>query len=203
MVPAVRVLDEARARGFVGPGPVVPHLVHAVGFAAAAGGPPPGPALDLGSGGGLPGLALALLWPGSHWVLVDASERRTGFLLEAVAALGLDARVEVVRSRAEDLGHDPSRRGRHALVVARSFGPPAVVAECGCPLLIVGGRMVVSEPPEPHPPRWPPTALEGLGARVGPIVIAPEGTYQVLDQAEACPEQYPRRSGVPAKRPLF
>lgn len=203
VVPAVAVLEEARARGFVGPGPVVPHLVHAVGFAAAAGGPPPGPALDLGSGAGLPGLALALLWPGSGWVLVDASERRTGFLFEAVAALELGARVEVVRSRAEDLGHDPARRGRCALVVARGFGPPAAVAECGCPLLAVGGRMVVSEPPEPHPPRWPRAALQGLGARVGPTISALGGTYQVLDQVEACPGRYPRRSGIPTKRPLF
>ena len=203
VVPAVAVLEEARALGFLGPGPVVAHLVHALGFATAGGGPPAGPALDLGTGAGVPGLALALLWPGSDWTLLDASERRTAFLSEAVAALELGGRVEVVRGRAEDAGRERGRRGRYVLVVARSFGPPAVVAECGCPLLAVGGRMVVSEPPDGETRRWPQGPLADLGVAVGPKARTSGGTYQVLDQVVACPDRYPRRSGIPAKRPLF
>jgi 16S rRNA (guanine527-N7)-methyltransferase len=205
--PAVRralpVLEEARRLGLLGPGPVMPHLAHALGFAHAAAGPPPGPAVDLGSGGGVPGLPLALLWPGSVWMLVDASERRTAFLSRAVDALALGDRVEVLRGRAEDLGREPDRRGEARLVVARGFGPPAVTAECACPLLAVGGRLVVSEPPEGAGPRWPAEALALLGAAVGPLIRASAGSYQVLEQVSACPERFPRRPGIPTKRPLF
>jgi len=136
-------------------------------------------------------------------MLLDSSERRTAFLVEAVAGLGLADRVEVVRGRAEDIGRHPGRRGRYDLVVARGFGRPAVAAECGCPLLAVGGRMVVSEPPDGGDPRWPAERLATLGATAGPHVRIANGTYQVLEQTLLCPDRFPRRSGVPAKRPLF
>ena len=203
VVPAVPVLEEARRRGLLGPGPVVPHLHHALGFAVAAGGPPAGPAVDLGSGGGLPGLVLALVWPTSRWMLLDAGERRTAFLTEAVAELGLGDRVEVLRGRAEEVGRRTERRGGHRLVVARSFAPPGVTAECAAPLLAVGGRLVVSEPPEPDAGRWPDTGLEVLGLRAVAVVRDGGGTYQVLEQRSPCPERYPRRPGIPQKRPLF
>jgi len=203
LAPAVPVLEEARTRGLVGPGPVEPHLLHALGFAAVCGRPPAGPAADLGSGGGVPGLALALLWPESSWALVDASERRTGFLSEAVVTLDLAPRVEVLRGRAEDIGRQVGRRGRYVLVVARSFGAPAVTAECGCPLLAVGGRLVVSEPPEGSGSRWPPERVAGLGAAVEATVRTQHGTFQVLEQVRPCPDRFPRRSGMPTKRPLF
>lgn len=197
------ILEGARARGLLGPGPVSAHVAHAIGFAGACPGPPAGPAVDLGSGGGIPGLPLALLWPDSRWALMDASTRRTAFLREAVSRLDLGHRVEVVQGRAEDIGREAARRGRFALVVARSFGPPAVVAECGCPLLAVGGRMVVSEPPDVTVSRWPAAGLAVLGAAPGPRARAAGGTYQALTQVSPCPDRFPRRSGMPAKRPLF
>ena len=197
------VLEQARARGFLGPGPVERHVFHALGFAEAAGGRPAGPAVDLGSGGGVPGLPLALLWPATQWVLLDAGERRTSFLVEAIATLRLSGRVTVVRGRAEEVGRQPHRRAGHALVVARGFGPPAVTAECGAGLLSVGGRMVVSDPPGGAPGRWPAEPLARLGLAVGPLVHAGGGSYQVLVQVTPCPERFPRRPGLPAKRPLF
>ena len=114
--------------------------------------PPPGLALDLGSGGGVPGLALARWWPASRWVLLDARERRAVFL----AGCGRVSWRSVTGCRslhaaAEDAGRDDRHRGRFDLVVARSFGPPAVVAECGAPFLREGGRLVVSEPPIDDP----------------------------------------------------
>jgi 16S rRNA (guanine527-N7)-methyltransferase len=90
-------------------------------------------------------------------------------------------------------------------VTARSFGRPAVVAECAAPLLKPGGWLVVSEPPaadRPETPRWPAVALGQFG--LVPEEQAREGfEYQVLRQHEACPDRFPRRTGVPAKRPLF
>ena len=95
------VLERSRSLGFLGPGPVSRHVAHAEAMGAAAG-RPDGPVLDLGAGGGVPGLVLALAWPGTSWTLLDASERRAGFLENAVLRLGLADRVSVLRARAED-----------------------------------------------------------------------------------------------------
>lgn len=195
-------LERARDLGFLGPGSLEPHVAHARGFAAVAGDPPPELVLDLGSGGGLPGLVLLALWPRTRGVLLDSNERRTAFLAEAVAALGWGDRVVVVRARAEQAGRDPTLRGRVPLVVSRGFGPPPVVAECAAPLLHVGGRLVVSEPPEGDS-RWPKAPLAELGLVAEALVVVPEGRFQALRQVAACPERYPRRVGVPGKRPLW
>jgi 16S rRNA (guanine527-N7)-methyltransferase len=200
----VAVLEEARGHGFLGPGPVAAHLEHASGFAEALGqGAGPAAAVDLGSGGGVPGLVLATAWPGSAWTLVEAHGRHAAFLDEAVARLGCSDRVRVVHERAEVVGRDPAHRGAYLLVVARSFGPPGVTAECAAPLLAPGGVLVVSEPPASAGARWHPDGLARLGAAPERVARTPKGTFQVIRQASPCPDRYPRRVGVPAKRPLF
>lgn len=171
--------------------------------AGAAIATPPARAADLGSGGGLPGLPLALAWPASTWVLIDAHERRTAFLEDAVATLDLGDRVSVRRQRAEDAGRDPDLRGQLDLVVARSFGPPAVTAECAAPLLRVGGRLVVSEPPEADSTRWPPDGVAQLGLALIERIHVSEASYQSLAQVDLVDERYPRRVGIPVKRPLW
>lgn len=195
------VLLRARELGFLGPGPVEVHIAHAEGFAAAFGPESPRLVADLGSGGGVPGLVLAGLWPVCQFVLIDANERRTAFLAEAVETLGLGGRVTVVRERAEVVGREPAHRGQYDGVVARGFGSPPVTAECAAPLLRVGGRLVVSEPPEAAA-RWEPAGLAALGLALDRVVEA-GARYQVLTQVAMCPERYPRRVGVPGKRPLW
>lgn len=193
-------LERSRELGFLGPGPVDDHIPHALGFAAGFG-TVPGRVLDLGSGGGLPGLILAELWPQASFVLLDSNERRTAFLAQASAALGWDPRVRVVRARAEVAGRDEDLRGRFDAVVSRSFGPPPVAAECAAPFLEVGGRLVVSEPPG-EAARWPTEPLAAVGFHVERRYTA-EATFIVLVQARQCPDRYPRRAGIPAKRPLW
>lgn len=197
------VLSEARDLGFLGPGPVEGHIEHAAGFLQAVGEPPPSCVVDLGSGGGVPGLALAVAWPGARLCLLESNERRALFLARASAQLGLDGRVVVAHARAEDAGRDPAWRAWADVVVARSFGPPAVTAECAAPLLQVGGRLVVSEPPEGDGERWPADGLAQLGLVPVSRFVQAFSRFQVLRQEEPCPESYPRRVGVPAKRPLF
>lgn len=190
-------LERARQLGFLGPGPVDAHVRHSQVFLRAVAGVT-GTVVDLGSGGGVPGLVLAVARPDLHLVLADAMAKRCRFLAEAVTALHLDA--EVVEGRAEDLGRSASR-GQVDAVVARSFGPPAATAECAAPLLRPGGILVVSEPPE-GPPRWPAEGLAALGlARATRVTDG--ATVQVLEQVQPCPERFPRRVGVPTKRPLF
>ena len=209
------VLTEARAAGFLGPGPVEAHLRHAEGFATAArrlAADTPSPRiLDLGSGGGLPGLVVAAAWTEATLVLLEANGRRAAFLRRAVGLMGLEERVSVLQERAEAAGRDSRCRAGFDEVLARSFGRPAVVAECGAPLLRVGGWLVVSEPPSSPDDlttvgtgegRWPAEALGQYGLE--PFGVFRDGaTYQVLRQAEICPERFPRRNGVPAKKPLF
>ncbi len=115
--------------------------------------------------------------------------------------LGLGDRVQVVAQRAEEAGRGILRGTIH-YVVARSFGPPAVTAECAAPLLSVGGILVVAEPPGGDRARWGDQGLALLGMRIGPTVSHPTA-YQVIVQETACPARFPRRTGVPSKRPLF
>jgi 16S rRNA (guanine527-N7)-methyltransferase len=194
------VLATAQVRGLVGPGPIDPHIDRALDLVSAIS-VPIGPALDLGSGAGLPGLPLALAWPTTAWLLLEGSSKRATFLCEAVVQLGLSDRATVVAERAEEAGHGPLR-GRCDLVVARSFGAPAVTAECGAPFLGPGGRLVVSEPPAGLPDRWDPQGLATLGLRLGDRLTG-RTSYQVLIADRPCPDRFPRRVGVPSRRPLF
>jgi 16S rRNA (guanine527-N7)-methyltransferase len=194
------VLERARRLGVLGPGPIETHVEHAAGFVNALTSVAPGSlVIDLGSGAGIPGLVVAEARPDLELVLLDAMEKRTALLDDAVTAMGLGGRVRVVTGRAEVLGHDDAWRGMAGAVTARSFGPPATTAECAAPLLRLTGVLVVSEPPA-GPDRWPPEGLTELGL-VSATTDVPG--MKVLVQEHPCPDRYPRRDGIPAKRPLF
>jgi 16S rRNA (guanine527-N7)-methyltransferase len=193
------LLSQARDLGFFGPGPISDQLAHAEAFVAAVDGRP-GPLLDLGSGGGLPGLAILVRRPDLEVVLLEASAKRAELLRTAVAELGAVDRCEVAQGRAEVLGRS-ELRGRFDVVTARSFGRPATTAECAAPFLQVGGLLVVSEPPEGGD-RWPADGLAATGLVPGPALPGPP-RLRLLEQRSPCPTGLPRRDGVPAKRPLF
>jgi 16S rRNA (guanine527-N7)-methyltransferase len=199
-------LERSAELGFLGSMPIHDQIDHALGFAVAAEsalGRSPTSVADLGSGGGVPGLILVACWPTARFVLLDSNERRTEFLSEATTELKGFESVEVIRSRAEETGRSELFRQQFDLVTSRTFGAPAVTAECGAALLTIGGVMVVSEPPGGED-RWPADGLLTLG------LVPSEHTrfedrfgYQVLRKQEPTPDRYPRRTGVPAKRPLF
>jgi 16S rRNA (guanine527-N7)-methyltransferase len=199
------LLNEARRFGFLGPGPIPTQIERSLAFAEMVPGPPQ-IAVDLGSGGGLPGLVLALTWPNSRWTFVESNQRRAGWLKSALEVTGAGDRVDVLCDRAENIGRS-ALRGASDLVTARSFAPPATTAECAAPLLKLGAMLLVAEPPGSSPSRW---SLEGL-AELGLVL---EGTRSVemrggpttisaLLAISPCPPRYPRRVGVPFKRPLF
>ena len=210
-----RVLKEAQLRSLVGKLPLADQVAHSEGFLAALSLEAfDGPVLELGAGGGLPGLVLAVEDPDLRLVLLDSARRSVDFLRWAVDELGLASRVEIVTARAELAGRDERYRGAFAAVVARSFGRPAVTAECAAPLLKVGGRLVVSEPPASRrgraaavatgstTERWPVEGCAELGL-VFEAELRDAFGFAVLRQERLCPERYPRRPGIPAKRPLF
>lgn len=189
------LLEEARDLGFLGPGPVTFHVEHARAYVPLLAGVH-GAALDLGAGGGVPGLVLAAERPDLAWTFLDGMQKRTAFLERAVARLGL-ANVTVRTARAEEV---PDLRGAFDAVVARSFAAPAVTAECAAPLLRVGGRLIVSEPPDGEGDRWSGAEVLGLGP---PLLVPGPPALVVLVQERPCPDRYPRRTGIPAKRPLW
>ncbi len=204
-----RVLEQAATLGFLGEAPVDDQVDHALGFVAAveeAIGIQPRAVLDLGSGGGLPGLVVACCWPDARIVLVDANERRTRFLSEVVVGpLPGTPPVEVIRGRTEVLGREGGLRECFDLVTSRSFGRPAVTAENGSSFLEVGGWLVVSEPPDvPSVVRWPTAGLATVGLTSVAAIRPPDRFgYQILRKSEPISDRYPRRTGIPTKRPIF
>jgi 16S rRNA (guanine527-N7)-methyltransferase len=164
--------------------------------------------VDLGSGGGVPGLILATYWPESTGVLVDSNRRRCAVLEDAVAALALVGRLRVCCGRAETLARDEVLRATFDLVVARSFGRPAVTAECAVGFLRVGGILAVTEPPpdrvEPDgETRWPADALASLGLGPPRVLRASAAGVAVMRLESLPAERWPRADGRPAKSPLW
>lgn len=196
--------------GLIGPASLRFHHDHAQGFTeapelkegASADGTPNGRSIDLGSGGGLPGLVLAGLWPTSHWLLLDARKRSEEHLEDAIAAEGLKDRVEMVTGRAEDLGRDDSLRELFVFATARGFAKPGITAELAASFLCVGGVLVVSEPPEDID-RWPKDGLTMVGLEPGSSWANDVGHYRSFRKVDPLGERYPRRVGIPEKRPLF
>ena len=156
------LLEEAQQRGFLGPGPVEVHIDVALDALPLL--TPGVRAVDLGSGGGAVALPLMVLGPPVDWVLVEVSEARADFLRRAVGRLDRED-VTVLAEPAEVVGRQPSMRGSADVVVARSFGPPATTAECAAPLLRVGGRLAVTEPPDNAGDRWPAGRCRSARAR--------------------------------------
>ena len=184
-----RALEESRARGFLGPGAIELQIAHSEGFAHCWEGHSPTPPesfLDLGSGGGLPGLVLLQRWA-CRAVFIDSMEKRTNFLREVLERTGAPLGGQVVTGRAEDLARDPQFASTFDLVTARSFGPPAVVAECAVRFLKIGGVLVVSEPPDDDDrSRWNHKSAAGSSLH---------GNRQIIKAA-------PKMSlGIPSLRP--
>jgi 16S rRNA (guanine527-N7)-methyltransferase len=203
---------DAQRIGLLGPGPVDQHLDQALAFGAAV---PHVPVrfADLGSGAGIPGLVLAaLVWPDARAILVESQARRIQHLRRAVEVLGIGDRVEVYPGRAEDAGRREHRETCD-VVVARAFGPPAVVAECAVALLGPAGSLYVSEPPATNADRWPAARLAELGFAPAQILLGAavpddEGAEHLVRVAHLrrtgpLADRWPRTASALQKRPLW
>jgi len=164
--------------------------------------------LDVGAGGGLPGIPLAIAFPGLSVTLLEATGKKAAFLHETVAALEL-SNVSVVAARAEEAGRDPSHRDAYDLVVARALAPLDVALEWCLPFVKTGGVLVLprgNDLPEQLPAGW--IAAKALSARLRaplPLELAdlpPGRALAVADKLGRTPKAYPRRAGLASKRPL-
>jgi len=156
------VLADAQRFGTLGDRPIEEVIEHARLFLAGLEGVS-GTVVDIGTGAGVPGLVLAEARPDLAFVLVDRREARTDALSRGVVACGLADRVTVIAGDTATVARDERWEGRCSAVVSRGFGPPTETLEAARPFLERGGRLVVSEPPEPDPNRWPAAELEALG----------------------------------------
>ena len=164
-------------------------------------------AVDVGSGAGFPGLPLAIMLPEVRFTLVDALGKRVEFLRSVIDALGLNA--EAVHLRAEDAARRPELRERFDLAVARAVAPMNVLCEYLLPFVRVGGRMLALKGPgleaELDEAR---TAIELLGGgevRDVPLSIPGRDWDHCaawIEKAAPTPDRYPRRAGLPEKKPL-
>ncbi len=160
--------------------------------------------VDVGSGGGLPGLPLKIARPDLSMTLVEADQNKAAFLVQACSKLGLD--VEVVAKRAEELGHEPRLREAFDLAVARALAPTPVLVELCLPLVRVGGRLLAQKT-DKEELAAAERAISLLGGSLEAVVAAPSnarraGTVMIVSKVRPTPAAYPRRPGVPARKPL-
>lgn len=158
--------------------------------------------IDVGSGGGLPGIPLAIAMPGLRFALLEATGKKASWLRYAVGRLGLENAI-VVEGRAEAIGREAEHRSRYSAGVARAVGPMRVIAELVVPLVAVGGviglikgQQAGTELAEAK------SALHLLHATHETTLGTPTGQIVVLGKHRSTPGAYPRRPGEPKHHPL-
>jgi 16S rRNA (guanine527-N7)-methyltransferase len=154
--------------------------------------------VDVGAGGGVPGIPMALLRPDLHVTLLESDTRKAGFLIHVAGVLSM-ANVEVTAERAEDVARREGVRESFDLAVSRAVAPPAVMCELSLPLLRVGGlcAALVGDATQAARECERAALLCGGGK---PRTAA--GDVLLVDKISSTPDEYPRRAGVPLRRPL-
>ncbi len=200
---AVRDPDEAWRRMIVDSLTALPGLREANG--------PKADALrvaDVGSGGGLPGIPLAIARPDARFTLIESTGKKADFIRSAASQLGL-TNVSVLNERAEHAGQQPEHRQRYDTAVCRAVGPMALILELCLPLVKVGGSLLAMKGPRAEAELDDAgDALSILGAGDVALIDAyPDGFDNDLIivsviKDRPTPKAYPRAPGVPKKQPL-
>ncbi len=165
--------------------------------------------IDIGAGAGFPGLPLKLLFPKMRLTLVDSVGKKTAFLSHLVGKLGLEG-VTVLTGRAEDLGQQQAHRERYDMATGRAVANLAVLTEYCLPLCKVGGLFVAPKKgklDEEIAAAQPAIKILGGKLRQTPAFEFEPNAHDhrqliAADKIEPTPSAYPRRAGLPAKRPI-
>lgn len=165
--------------------------------------------VDVGTGAGFPGLVLKIARPSWQVTLVESVGKKVAFCRHIVATLGLEG-VTVLHARAEEVGHDPAHREAYDWAVARAVARLPILAEYLLPLVRVGGHMLAQKgetgPAEAQAAEYAIRVLGGELERVVPVEVpgVAEDRYLIVVRKVApTPAKFPRRVGIPAKRPLL
>jgi 16S rRNA (guanine527-N7)-methyltransferase len=163
--------------------------------------------IDVGSGAGFPGLPLKILYPGLRLTLLESIAKKVYFLHELIAALEIE-NVIVIADRAENLGHDPAHREKYDWAVARAVAHLSPLLEYLLPFCRVGGFVLAQKgirvQEELSESRVAISLLGGGTPHLIPIHLPEqnEACLVVVEKLIETPAKYPRRAGMPTKRPL-
>lgn len=164
--------------------------------------------IDVGTGAGFPGLPLKIVCPSIQLTLAESVGKKADFCVHMVKKLGMTG-VEVVQERAEALGQMPAYRERFNWAVARAVAEMPILAEYLLPLVQVGGMILAMKgdtaPAEAHAADKAFRLLGGHLRRLVPVSlpgVADQRFLVIVDKIAATPATYPRRAGIPSKRPL-
>lgn len=164
--------------------------------------------VDVGSGAGFPGLPLKIVLPDIQLTLLESTAKKTAFLQHIVETLHLTG-VTVLTTRAEEAGHQATHREQYDVAVARAVAALSILAEYTLPLVRVGGTVIAQKGSHPSEEVEAATnALATLGGEVSQVLpVKIPGLEEVrhlivIQKIGPAPPQYPRRPGMPAKRPL-
>ncbi|MEE8472003.1 MAG: 16S rRNA (guanine(527)-N(7))-methyltransferase RsmG [Dehalococcoidia bacterium] len=165
--------------------------------------------LDLGTGAGMPGVPLKILRPDIELVLLDSVAKKTAFLQHLVGCLGLEG-VEVVTGRAEELGNLPQYREAFDAVTSRAVARLPALAELGLPLCRIGGLLIAQKKGDiDEEIERASRAIAVLGGTLREVKkvyleeLGEERSLVVIEKISPTPPGYPRRPGLPARRPLL
>lgn len=161
--------------------------------------------IDVGSGGGLPGVPLAIAMPTMRFTLLEATSKKSAFLRDIREPLGI-ANVDVLNQRAESAAHtrkEDGHREKYAAAVARAVGPIAVIAELTAGFVEVGGVVaLIKGEKAQHELEEGAKACEMLGLSHAGTIQTPTGRVVVLDKIKPMSRMYPRADGEPKRVPL-
>jgi len=170
---------------------------------------PPSRLIDIGTGAGFPGLVLKLIWPNTKVTLVESVHKKADFCRHIVDQLGMSG-VEVISERAEVVGQDPVHRHTYDLAVARAVARMPILMEYLLPLVHRNGIVMAMKgetaPAETH---TADNAIKLMGGQLNKLVhvelpgVVEERFIVVVDKVARTPEDYPRRTGIPAKNPIL
>ena len=157
--------------------------------------------VDIGSGGGLPAIPLALKLATVQFSLLEANSRKCAFLEHVAATLGMK-NVKVLPGRAEELAHRPELREQFDRSISLAAAPPAVLLELALPFVKRGGDLIAEvSTVDPHLLE-PAARILGAGAPHLERPVAAGRSLLVVPKVAPTPADYPRRIGVPSRKPL-
>lgn len=169
---------------------------------------PPRNLIDVGTGAGFPGIVLKILYPGMKLTLVESVGKKAAFCRHVLDKLALEG-VLLLTKRAEEVGQDPEHREKYDWAVARAVANLPVLAEFLLPLVQVGGAMLAQKGEGAHAEtQSAEKALSMLGGQLRQLIpvtlpgVVEERYLVVVDKLAATPPGYPRKAGIPAKKPL-
>lgn len=164
--------------------------------------------IDIGTGAGFPGIPLKILIPNLQLTLVDSVGKKVEFCKFIVDALNLD-KVQVIQARAEDIGQNQLYREKYDWAVARAVANLPVLAEYLLPLVKVGGGAIAQKGESgPAEAQKADQAIHLMGGRLRQLIpvslpgVVEERYLVVMDKIAATHAQYPRRVGIPSKKPI-